>query len=64
MKELCLSSYVIRVCMWRIVQNCCLGEIPAQDAEIFDVVTEDAGAVLLIQTVPGHRHEDRGTSVS
>lgn len=42
---------MVRVRVGRIVQNDCLGEIPPEDVEIFDVVTENAGAVVLIQTM-------------
>ena len=42
---------MVWVCVRRVVQNNCLGEIPPEDAEIFDVVAENAGAVVLIQTM-------------
>lgn len=42
---------MVRVRVGRVVQNDRLGEIPPDDVEIFDVVTENAGAVVLIQTM-------------
>lgn len=42
---------MVRVCVGRVVQDDRLGEIPPEDAEIFDVVAENAGAVVLIQTM-------------
>lgn len=38
--------------MSRVVQDNSLGEVPPEDAEILDVVSEDAGAVVLVQAVP------------
>lgn len=43
---------MVRVCVGRVVQNNRLGEIPPEDAEIFDVMAENAGTVVLIQTMP------------
>lgn len=43
---------MVRVGVWCVVQNHRLGEIPPKDAEIFDVVAEDAGTIVLIQTMP------------
>ncbi len=42
---------MVRVRVGRIVQNDRLGEVPPEDAEIFDVVAENAGAIILIQTM-------------
>lgn len=42
---------MVRVCVGCVVQNDRLGEIPPEDAEIFDVVAENAGAVVLIQSM-------------
>lgn len=46
------GAYVVRVGVRCVVQDHGLGEVPLQDAQVFDVVSEDAGAVLLIETVP------------
>lgn len=35
-----------------VVQDDRLGQVPPQDAEVFDVVALNAGAILLIQTMP------------
>lgn len=35
-----------------VVQDDRLGQVPLQDAEVFDVVALDADTVLLIQTMP------------
>lgn len=45
------SSHVIGVRVGGVVQDHHLGQVPPQDAEVFDVVALDAGAVLLIQTM-------------
>lgn len=42
---------MVWVCVWCVVQDHRLAEIPPQGAEIFDVVAEDAGTVVLIQTM-------------
>lgn len=63
------SAYMVRVCVGCVVQNDRLGEIPPEDAEIFDVVAEDTGTVVLIQTMSGgksstcykHLHLSLGT---
>lgn len=35
-----------------VVQDHRLGQVPLQDAEVFDVVALDADAILLIQAMP------------
>lgn len=45
------SAYMVGVCVGRVVQNNSLGEIPPEDAEIFGVVAEDTGTIVLIQTM-------------
>ena len=42
---------MVRICVRCIVQNNCLCEIPPENAEIFDVVSEHTGTVILVQTV-------------
>lgn len=42
---------MVWVCMGHVVQNHSLGEIPAEDAEILDVVTKNTNAIFLIQTM-------------
>lgn len=37
--------------MRHVVQNDGLGEVPPEDAEVLDVVTENTNAILLIQTM-------------
>lgn len=44
--------------MGRVVQNDSLGEIPPEDAQIFDVVAENAGTIVLIQTVSRRENTD------
>lgn len=46
-----ISAYMVRVCVGCVVQDDRLGEIPPENAEIFDVVAENAGTVVLIQTM-------------
>lgn len=46
-----LGAYMVRICVGRIVQNHRLGQIPPKEAEIFDVVAEDASTVVLIQAM-------------
>ena len=45
-------SYMVRVGVRCVVQNHRLGEISPKTIEIFDVVAEDTGAIILIQTMP------------
>lgn len=45
------SAYMVRVCVRCVVQDNRLGKIPPEDAEIFDVVAKNAGAVVLIQAM-------------
>lgn len=42
---------MVWVCVRHVVQNNRLGEIPAEDAKILDVVTKHTNAVFLIQTM-------------
>lgn len=42
---------MVGVCVGRVVQDDRLGEVPPEDAEIFDVVAENAGTIVLIQTM-------------
>lgn len=46
---------MVRVCVWCVVQNHRLGEISAQTTEIFDVMSEDASTVVLIQTMSARK---------
>lgn len=46
------DAYVIGVRVGGVVQDDRLGQVPPQDAEVFDVVALNAGAILLIQTMP------------
>lgn len=46
------GAYVIGVRVGGVVQDDRLGQVPPQDAEVFDVVALNAGAILLIQTMP------------
>ena len=47
-----------------VVQDGGLGEVPPQNAEIFDVVSEDAGAVVLIEPVSAGGATDTHTHVN
>lgn len=42
---------MVWVCVWCVVQNHCLGEISAQNAQIFDVMSEDTRTVILVQAM-------------
>lgn len=55
---------MVRVCVWCVVQNHGLGEIPPQEAEILDVVAEDADAVVLVQAVSARNRSKTFTLVS
>lgn len=47
---------MIGVSVGRVVQNNSLGEIPPEDAEIFDVVAKNAGTIILIQAMSTRKH--------
>lgn len=42
------GAYMVWVCVGCVVQDHGLGEIPPEDAEIFDVVAENTGAIFLV----------------
>lgn len=52
--------------MGRVVQDDRLGEVPPEDAEIFDVVAENAGTIVLIQTMSnkGKHQREFGSNLS
>lgn len=49
---------MVGVCVRRVVQDDRLGKVPPEDAEIFDVVAKNAGAIILMQTMSkGEKHQ-------
>lgn len=42
---------MVGVCMGHVVQNNGLGQIPPEDAEIFDVVAKHTNTIFLTQTM-------------
>lgn len=46
------GAYMIGVRVGGVVQDHRLGQVPLQDAEVFDVVALNADAILLIQSMP------------
>lgn len=45
------GAYMVWVCVGCVVQDYGLGEIPPEDAEIFDVVAENTGTIFLVQAM-------------
>lgn len=43
---------MIGVCVGGVVQDDRLGQVPLQDAQVFDVVSLNADTILLIQAMP------------
>lgn len=43
--------YMVGVRVWSVVQNHCLSKVPLKYTQVLDIVPQNTGTVLLIQTV-------------